>query len=89
MHYYGYHAMSGWGYALMTVSTLTLVALLVVGLVLLVRYAGQSTPPAARPQPQSPEDILDQRLARGEIDTQEYETRLVTLRGARSQGGSR
>lgn len=87
--YVGYHGMSGWGYAWMTVSALALTALLVMGIVLLVRFLAQSSGPAARPEPRSPKDILDERFARGEIDANEYEDRLRTLRGAHTQGGSR
>jgi putative membrane protein len=36
----------------------------------------------ARPAAGSPEDILAERYARGEISTEEYQERLAVLRGA-------
>jgi putative membrane protein len=43
-------------------------------------------PPAVSPgeRPRSPEDVLRMRLARGEIDVEEYERRLAALNGTRS-----
>jgi putative membrane protein len=58
------------------------------GIVLLVRYVGRSgQPPAslpprsAEPAP-SPERLLAERFARGEIGEEEYQQRLAVLRGA-------
>lgn len=53
-----------------------LVLLLVVVLVWFLVRGGQT--PSAKEQ--SPEDILKQRYARGEIETDEYERRLKELR---------
>ncbi len=53
--------------------------LLIVALVLLIRWAvtaGRNS----RPPGESPEVILKQRYARGEIDKEEYERRLADLR---------
>ncbi len=53
--------------------------LLIVALVLLIRWAvtaGRSS----RPPGESPEAILKQRYARGEIDKEEYDRRLTDLR---------
>ncbi|HYQ63962.1 SHOCT domain-containing protein [Actinophytocola sp.] len=68
------HGMNGWGYAF----TFLVTALVVAGVVLLVRHlvGDQRTPSDTRPQ-----QILAERFARGEIDEQEYRTRLTTLRG--------
>jgi len=81
--------MSGWGYALMTVSMILSWGAVIVGVVALVRYFGRSgQPPAAPPPPQSaesppsPERLLAERFARGEIDEEEYRQRLAVLRGA-------
>lgn len=55
-------------------------ALVAVGLVLLRRAASTSTPPTAGRAPASPAlAVLDDRLARGEIDADEYERRRAVL----------
>ena len=72
MMMYGY-AMSGWGWLLMTLGMLgfwTLVAVLA-----LLRRPGQ---PDQQPRPGA-EEILAERLARGELDPDEYRQRLQTL----------
>jgi putative membrane protein len=76
MWWYG-PGMNGWGYGLMTVSMLLFWALIVFGIVALIRYigrAGQVTP--ARP---TPRQFLDERYARGEIDEEEYRRRLDVM----------
>lgn len=83
MYGYGDH-MSGWAYGLMTVGMLLFWALLIVGIVALVRYLGhtgrQESAPrqdAARP---TPDQVLAERFARGEISTDEYRERQDVLR---------
>ena len=81
MYWYGDH-MSGWGYALTAVSMVIFWGLIIVGIVALVRYLGRSgqptgVPPAERP---TPEQVLAERFARGEINEDEYRRRLDTLR---------
>jgi putative membrane protein len=71
--------MSGWGMLFMTFSTLLIVGLVVGGIVFAVRQTGtraQPMPPRADPR-----HILAERYARGEIDDEEYQRRLGTLRG--------
>ncbi|NUT36645.1 MAG: SHOCT domain-containing protein [Hamadaea sp.] len=71
---------SGWGMVLMTVSMVAFWGLLIAALVLLVRSvggAGQSTTSPGGPDPRR---ILAERYARGEIDEQEYHSRLAGLR---------
>ncbi|GAA2558955.1 SHOCT domain-containing protein [Pseudonocardia hydrocarbonoxydans] len=70
--------MSGWGYALTTVSMVLFWGLIVFGAVVVVRYFGRT----GRSVPDRPtaEQVLAQRFARGEIDEQEYRHRLDTLR---------
>jgi putative membrane protein len=83
MMWFGDH-MSGWGYALMGISTLLFWALVIGGVVVLVRYLARSEQagapgPVDRP---SAEQVLAERFARGEIDEDEYRRRLETLRAA-------
>lgn len=68
MFWYG-DGMSGWGYALMTVSMVVFWALVIGGIVVLIRYAGVSQRPSNNPigRP-NPEQVLAERFARGEID---------------------
>ncbi len=82
MMYWG-NGMGGWGMAMMTVSSLLFWGLIIVGIVVLVRYVGRSGHPAPpvseRPTPQQ---VLADRFARGEIDEEEYTRRLQVLGGA-------
>ncbi|MGY1633465.1 SHOCT domain-containing protein [Geodermatophilus sp. SYSU D01186] len=83
MGWYGWNHMSGWGWFAMTASTVLLLALLVGGIVLLVRVAQQASQgdarrPHAGSRP-SPEDVLAERFARGEISEDEYRQRLAVL----------
>lgn len=84
MFWYG-HNMSGWGYAWMSIGTVLFWALLIAGVVLLVKYAtatdSRQPPAPPGPPPFGPEQLLAERFARGEIDRDEYLDRLNTLRG--------
>jgi putative membrane protein len=89
MFWYG-NGMSGWGYALMTVSMVLFWGLVILGVVVLVRYLsrsahGASAVGARRPKP---EEVLAERFARGEIDEQEYRSRLNALGGSPASGES-
>jgi putative membrane protein len=77
MMYYGGH-MSGWGWFAMSVGTVLFWAVVITGIVLLVRYL--RTGPSGQP-PKTPEQVLAERFARGEIDETEFQQRLATLRG--------
>ncbi len=83
MYWYG-SGMSGWGYALMTVSMVLFWGAVIFGIVALVRYFGRDGQPgtAAPSQPPSPEHLLAERFARGEIDEEEYQRRLAALQAA-------
>jgi len=74
--------MSGWGYALMALSSIAFWALLILGIVVLVRMArsGRGADPAGIDRP-TPEQLLAERYARGEIDDDEYHHRLNILVG--------
>jgi putative membrane protein len=75
--YVGDH-MTGWGWVGMTLSSLLFIALLVGAGALLIRLTGQ--PGHAAEQPRSPEQLLAERFARGELTDEEYRQRLATLR---------
>jgi putative membrane protein len=82
MYWYG-SGMSGWGYAVMTIGLVLFWGAVIFVIVALVRYlsrTGQQT--AAPSEPQAPEQLLATRFARGEIDENEYQRRLTTLRTA-------
>lgn len=78
------HGMSGWGYAGMAFGMVLLWTLIVVGIIALIRFGTAAAQPRAipgyQPQPESPEQLLAMRFARGEIDEGEYQQRLVVLR---------
>jgi putative membrane protein len=78
---YGWNG-NGWGagtWFLMAVGMLIFWAVVVFGIVALVRYFGhpQELPSATT---SDPEMILRERLARGDIDEDEFRRRLATLR---------
>ena len=82
MMYYG--DMSGWGFALMGISAVVFWGLLILAIVMLIRYFGRSgQPPTAA---HTPEQLLAERFARGEIDESEYQARRATLRGPNRDG---
>ena len=73
------HDVTGWGWAAMTFSMLVFWGLLIAITVVLVRTTGRSSEHRVGARP-APEDLLAERLARGEIDEDEYRRRLTTLR---------
>lgn len=46
---------------------------------------GRQTGPGARPTQDSPEDILDRRFARGEVDLETYQAQRAALLNARGE----
>lgn len=75
--------MSGWGWVAMGVSMLLFWAVLILGGVAL--YRGLNRPSAGGPsaaQRPTPEHLLAERFARGEIDEEEYRRRLDALHSA-------
>jgi len=64
---------SWWMVAVMSIFAVVVIAAIVVGAIALSR-TGRHQPPAGPATP-SPIDILNQRYARGEIDTADYEER--------------
>jgi len=82
MMYWG-NGMGGWGIALMTLSTLLFWGLVIAGIVALVRYTSRSAPQGgSTADTATPQRILAERYARGEIDEEEYTRRLAVLGGA-------
>ena len=78
--------MGWWGYAGMGIGMLLFWALIIVGIIALVgRVSGtENTGKAGNapvPQVLSPEQVLANRFARGEIDETEYQQRLAVLHG--------
>ena len=91
MYPYGEH-MSVWGNALGITGMVLFWIVLVLAIAAAVRYLdrkrGESFPPP--PSPPTAEEVLAERFARGEIDTDEYHQRLDTLRPAgRPAAGAR
>lgn len=82
MWWYGNGDLNGWGYTLMTVSMILFWGLVIYGVIWLVRYSGRDSRPEAHAP--TPEDLLAERFARGEIDEEEYGQRLESLRRNRS-----
>lgn len=71
----------GWAYILMAVTMVGFWALVVTGVILLVRGIGRSEERAElKTAPATPEELLAQRFARGDIDEVEYDDRLSALR---------
>jgi putative membrane protein len=83
MMFWDGNGLGGWGYALMTISMVLFWALLIAGVVALIRATGRDNRGSVGQVAQSPgpEEVLAQRYARGEIDQDEYHQRLDVLRG--------
>ncbi|MEV0354312.1 hypothetical protein AB0H88_51960 [Nonomuraea sp. NPDC050680] len=78
MMWWGYSGMSGWGYALMGVSTVLFWGLLAAVIVLATRYVSRGVRTGASAP--TPEELLAQRFARGEIGSEDYYAGLEVLR---------
>lgn len=76
-------SMGGWGYALMILTTVAFWAVLISGAVAVLRYLNRSQPGAGRVR-STPQQLLAERFARGEVDEDEYRRRLDALRAAES-----
>jgi putative membrane protein len=75
------YTMSGWGWLLMTLGMLGFWALVAVLALALLRRPRQ---PDQQPRPGA-EEILAERLARGELDPDEYRQHLQTLQETTSR----
>ncbi|MFB7467516.1 SHOCT domain-containing protein [Streptomyces sp. NPDC056224] len=84
------HDVSGWGWFTMTASMILFWALIITAAVLLFRALNrphEHTHEYTRaPVAPTPEQILAQRLARGEIDEDEYGRRLSALHSGPAPG---
>lgn len=85
--YYGHGPMMwdggwGWGHLIFGPLTMILVIAVVVGVVVLVvRWLGGPAGTSASGRGRTALDILEERYAKGEIDTKEFEERKKTLGG--------
>lgn len=80
MFWYG-NEFGGWGYALMTISIVLFWGLVIFGIVAVMRSSargGQRSTPVAAPR-QTPEEVLDERFALGQINEQELRQRRDAL----------
>ena len=77
MMWWGNAGWGWWGWLAMSLSMIAFWGLVIWGIVAVVRGLG----PRSTQTGSSPEDILRERLARGEIDEDEYRRRLQALRG--------
>jgi putative membrane protein len=71
-----WHDVSWWAWMTMSVGMLVFWGLIAWGVALLLRARGG----AAGGGPPSPQELLGERLARGEIDPREYRERMEALR---------
>jgi putative membrane protein len=80
MFWYGHHV-SGWGWFAMSAGMVLFWALIITVGVLLFRTLNSPDEHTHTHMPvaPTPEEILRERLARGEIDEEEYRRRLTTL----------
>jgi putative membrane protein len=76
--YYG-PGMGGWGIALMIVGNVIFWGLLIVGAVAVICYTGLGHVRSSTTGEASPQQLLWQRFARGEINEEEYVHRLHVL----------
>jgi putative membrane protein len=77
-----YGGMGAGGWVVMGVVAIVFWGLLVVAGIALWRAADQRGPRGHEAPGTSPEQLLDERFARGEIDESEYRARADVLRGA-------
>ena len=72
----------GWGFAMMAILGLLLVVMVGITAYLALRTTGPRQPapgPGAEGTPATPRDVLDLRLARGEISQEEYSSTRTIL----------
>jgi putative membrane protein len=87
MYWYG-PGFGAWGYVLMTASMVLFWGVLIAGAVALVRYWGRPPGRSEIVPIRTPEQVLGDRFAGGEIDEDEYRRRLDVLRGTSTVTGA-
>ena len=84
MMFWSDHDMGGWGYTGMVIGMVLFWALIIVGIIALIRFNTgtiRTVPqPPLQSDEESPEKVLASRFARGEIEEPEYQQRLAVLR---------
>lgn len=73
-----HHNMGWWGYAGMGVGMVLFWALLILGIIALIRMSTRDEN-RRLPPPPSPEQVLAERFARGEINETQYRDRLAVV----------
>ncbi|WP_189274772.1 SHOCT domain-containing protein [Kitasatospora griseola] len=87
MMYWNDNGMNGWGIGLMMLSILVFLGLLIAAAVVLLHHLRPVAQHSATRRPDA-EQVLAERLARGEIDPDEYRRRLEVLREGTGPGAS-
>ena len=77
---WGMQAWSWWGWLAMSVGMIAFWGLVIWAIVAIYRGSDSTWRHTDRPDRPDPERILAERFAAGEIDEDEYQRRLVTLR---------
>ncbi|MDP9868791.1 MULTISPECIES: SHOCT domain-containing protein [Streptosporangium] len=73
------HDLSGWGWGAMSVGMILFWALVIAAVVALVRALNRPQGSIRTPAGPTPERLLAERFARGEIDEEDYRRRLAAL----------
>lgn len=82
MHGYGVMGMGGWMWGWSTVPFIGMLALIAIIALAIVAFGSERrAAPVSTRAAEAARDILDQRYARGELDTDEYRERVLTLGG--------
>ncbi|WP_406306795.1 SHOCT domain-containing protein [Streptomyces sp. NBC_00885] len=76
------HDVSGWGWFAMSASMILFWALIITAAVLLFRALNRAPEHTHMHGGPSPEQLLAERFARGDIDEEEYQRRLAALRSS-------
>ncbi|WP_206281917.1 SHOCT domain-containing protein [Streptomyces amritsarensis] len=79
MMFWHVHDVSGWGWFAMSAGMVLFWGLIITGAVVLFRALDRPHEDMHTPAAPTPEHILAQRLARGEVDEDEYKRRLAAL----------